>query len=255
MKQAFNKIFEVHSYDVLNNQQLNPVKLIDYFNDTAGHHSESLGYSIETLFKKGYSWILLSWNISINRWPHLRERIEIETWISRIKRCFAYREFLIKSNQNESIIKASSHWIFYNMNKQRPAKIPLALSNLWLIKPVEACSLSIINSFLLREPKYQNEEKEYVVQMQDIDILGHVHNSRYIGWIMENKPEIIKQHYTLKHLQVLYHHEIKYPGEIMVQQKIFPQQDKSKQLISDQIWDKNKQRVATEVVTQWQLFK
>ncbi len=254
MKQVFQKTWEVHSFDILNNQQLNPVRLVDYLNDTAAHHSESLGYSMETLFHKGYSWILLSWNISINRWPRLREIINIETWISQLKRCFAYREFIIKDRQNKHIIKASSRWIFYDINRHKPIKIPVELSHLWLIKKVEACSPSIIDADLFQQSDGPNKEQHYFIQEQDIDVLGHVHNSRYIDWILLRKPKIIKEKYSLKHLQVFYHHEIKYPGEIIVHQKIFPQKNKLEYLIYDQIWDnRNKQRVATIVVTQWTL--
>lgn len=253
MKQVFQKTFEVYLFDILNNQKLNPVRLIDYLNDTAGHHSESLGYSMETLFCKGYSWILLFWNISIKRWPKVRETINIETWISQIKRCFAYREFLIKDSKNNQIIKASSRWIFYNIKKRKPIKIPAEISNIWSIKKTEATTFPVIDLAFFQDPNYHNEEQSYIVQKNDLDILGHVHNSRYIDWIMQNKPTIIKEQGFLKHLQVFYHHEIKYPAEIIIRQKISHQEDKLEYLIYNQIWDINKERVSTEIVTRWSI--
>ncbi len=253
MKQIFEKTFEVHNNEVLSNRLLNPVKLVDYMNEIAGYHSESAGYSMVTLFKKGYSWIVLSWNIGINRLPELGDTIKIETWISEIKRCFAYREHLVKNEQDEILSRASSRWIFYNISKQRPERIPLQLAATWQLNPITASPVSIMDSEILKGSNFINKEKNYAVQKQDIDILNHVHNSKYIDWVVESKPEFIKENYSLKHLQISYEHEIKYPAEIVVKQKLFPQESKLQYLIHDKICDIDKQKVFSEIATQWAL--
>jgi medium-chain acyl-[acyl-carrier-protein] hydrolase len=253
MKQIFEKTFEVHDNEVLSNRLLNPVKLVDYMNEIAGYHSESAGYSMATLFRKGYSWIVLSWNIGINRLPELGDTIKIETWISEIKRCFAYREHLVKNEQGEILSKASSRWIFYNISKQRPERIPLQLAANWQLKPVTASPISIMDSEILKGSNFINKEKNFAVQKQDIDILDHVHNSKYIDWVVGSKPEFIKEDYSLKHLQISYEHEIKYPAVIVVKQKLFPQENKSQYLIYDEICDNSKQKVFSKIATQWSL--
>lgn len=253
MKQIFQKKYEVHSYEVLINQKLNPVCLIDYMNDIAGHHSESFGYSMETLFKKEYSWIVLSWNICINKLPRLRDIVHIETWVSQVKRSFAYREFLIKDDCDEVLGKSSSLWLFYHITKQRPAKIPSELVDLWLINPEISCPESLIESDIFKEKDYQYKEIRYKVQKQDIDILDHVHNSRYIDWVIDSKPDVVKKEYSLKHLQISYNNEIKYPADITVKQKIFSQKDKTDLLIYDQIWNDSKQNISSEIATHWRL--
>ena len=253
MKQVFEKTYKINSDEVLINQQLNPVKLIDYLNDIAGYHSESAGYSMVNLFRKGYSWIVLSWNIAIDRMPHSGDTIKIETWISEIKRCFAYREFSIKNEQDEVLCSASSRWVFYNLNRQRLERIPLKLAEHWPVKSIASAPESILDSELLKDSCYEIEEKTYTVQRSDIDILNHAHNSRYIAWIMEGKPENIKEGYSLKHLHIFYHHEIKFPSEIIVQQKIFSQLNKRQYLIKDEICDRGKEIMFSEVVTQWGL--
>lgn len=251
---SFQKIFEVHSYEAFYNGQLKPSKLIDYLNDTGENHSEGIGYSMENIFRRGFSWIVLSWNVAIERWPQLRDKIIIETWISKVKRCFAYREFLIKNRRNEFIIKASSRWIFYNLIKNRSERIPQELINLWPISQQEACSDSIIDTALLEQPADMSLENSFSVQKQDIDILDHVHNTRYVGWSMENKPEFIKKDYILKHMQVNYHHEVKFPGNIVIKQKIFILADKKEPLIHDQIIDNQKNQISTEITTRWKLL-
>lgn len=252
MSSNFQKLFEVHSYEVMANQKLNPASLIDYLNDIAEHHSESLGYSMETLFKNEFSWIVLNWNICLKKLPILRDIITIETWISQVKRCFAFREFVIKDSQNKEIIRASSQWIFYHLKKQRSTKIPLELSSLWPINPDVSCPFQLIDSDLFNNIDYYIEETEYSIHRQDIDFLEHVHNSRYIDWIIDNKPDFIAKQYYLKHLQVFYKHELKYPSNILIKQKIFPQQNRTNFLIHDQIWLKNENFLTTEVFSLWE---
>lgn len=252
MKQSFKKTFEVYLPEIDHNQRLNPVKLIDYLNDTAKSHSESLGYSFESLYKKGYSWILLSWNIKIVQLPRSGEKIHIETWVSQIKRCFAYREFLIRNSRNETMARVSSQWIFYNINKRKPVKVFSELSTNWIIIPEKACNQSIIGSSILKQPVYQNTEKGFIIQEKDIDVLDHVHNSKYVDWAMNTKPETIQQKYLLRHLQVLYHYEIKYPGEVLIKQEIISPKNNCEQFSNDKILDRNEQRISAEIATKWE---
>ncbi len=70
---------------------------------------------------------------------------------------------------------------------------------------------------------------------------------------MRSKPEFIKEDYSLKHLQISYEHEIKYPTEIVVKQRLFPQENKSQYLIYDEICDNSKQKVFSKIATQWAL--
>lgn len=253
MKQIFQEKYEIQSQDIQHNQQLNLVRLIDYLNKTAGSHSKSFGYPLKSLLEQGYSWILLYWNIRINTFPQtqLKDKFTIETWISKTRRCFAYREFVIKDSQDYTIAKASSKWIFYNMKRKKPAKLFSEFSNHKIIKPEILCPKSILDSYLLEQPSHQNLENVITVQKHDIDILDHVHNSKYIEWVINNKPDKIKLKYKLKHLQIFYHHETKYPGEVVLKQKLLPIKNIGEQLIYDKIWDKNKQRLSAEIATQW----
>jgi medium-chain acyl-[acyl-carrier-protein] hydrolase len=252
MKQIFQEKHEIHSRDTQHNKQLSLVRLIDYLNEAAGNHSKSFGYPLKSLFKDGYSWILLSWNIKINKLPRLKEQINIETWISQAKRCFAYREFIIKDNHENIMAKASSQWIFYNIKMKKPARILPEFSNKEIIKPDKVCDQSILNDTITKQPFSKSTKKHFLIQKKDIDILNHVHNSKYIDWVLKAKPEDVKLQYKLRQLEIFYHHEIKYPGEVMIKQKIFPLTKNGELFIYDAIWDIEKNRLSSEIATKWQ---
>lgn len=225
--------------------------IIDYFNQAAGSHSSSLGFPLEALFKKGFSWILLSWNISIQQLPETGEEFLIETWISHVKRCFAFREFQVKSNQGHILIKASSQWVFYNIKLKRPSKIFPELADQWTVHPVQVCTESLIQVPLTVEYS-QVSLNNITVQPDDIDYLDHVHNSKYIQWTFLAKPKKICEQYQLKHLEIHYYHEIKYPGEVIVRQRALSPESDSVKVFYDQIWDESEKRISTVITSKWE---
>jgi len=254
MKQTFKKTYSVLLDKFNIAKRLSPVNLIDYLSDSACSHSESLGFSLESLYKKGFSWILLSWNIMIDQLPGLEEKFQVETWISKSKRCFAYREFLVRNSQNKIIIHASSRWVFYNIKERKPAKIFPEFSAYWVINPEKACNKSILYAPLMKQSANKKTEHKLIVQKEDIDILNHVHNSTYIDWVLNIKPKTILEKYTLKHFQVTYHHETKYPGEVIIQQQFIRLRNNNKQLVYDIVFNKNEQRISAEIATKWELI-
>lgn len=254
MKQNFKKTYSVLLDKLNNGKQLSPVNLIDYLSNTAGSHSESLGFSLESLYKKGYSWILLSWNIKIEQLPVIEEKFQIETWISKSKRCFAYREFLVRNSQSKIIINASSRWVFYNIKKRKPAKIFPEFSAYWTINPEKSCNKFILDTPLIKQSVNNKTEHNLIVQKEDIDILNHVHNSKYIDWVLKIKPKAIHEKYMLKHLQANYHHETKYPGEVIIRQQFMKLRKNNRQLGYDEVFNKNEQRISAEIATEWELI-
>jgi len=254
MKQIFEKTIKFYFPDNEDyRQKMDPVILIDYLNDIAGKHSEALGYSLESLLRNGYSWILLNWNIQINELPESGDNIKIQTWISRTRRCFANREFLVRDNQDNTMVFASSRWIFYNLNKQVPGKLFPEFSDKRIIIPERACSKSIFGSSILQKDRCQTIETSIDVQKIDIDMLNHVHNSRYIQWSIDNKPEKMIKQYKLSYLQVSYNHEVKYPGKVTIRQFFVPPEEKSKILFYDEIRDDEKERLSAEIFSEWVL--
>ena len=64
----------------------------------------------------------------------------------------------------------------------------------------------------------------------------------------------ILEKYTLKHFQVTYHHETKYPGEVIIQQQFIRLRNNNKQLVYDIVFNKNEQRISAEIATKWELI-
>ena len=49
--------------------------LLDYFQDCSTFHSEDLGLGVEYLKEKHMAWVLSAWQIVVERYPKLCERV------------------------------------------------------------------------------------------------------------------------------------------------------------------------------------
>ena len=54
--------------------------LVNYLQDCAVFHSESIGYGPEVWARRQASWIITSWQIVINEFPKLAEEVTTKTW-------------------------------------------------------------------------------------------------------------------------------------------------------------------------------
>ncbi|MEA4901106.1 acyl-[acyl-carrier-protein] thioesterase [Desulfitobacterium sp.] len=210
--QKYQKEFEVHYYEVDVYQELTLPALLDYLEETAIAHSEAVGYGITRLKERGYGWVLNRWQIEIIHYPHRGDRIKVQTWMSNSKRFYAEREFLVLSAENEVIAQANSLWIFLNLEKRRPHRIPQEIQ--------EAYSLVPEKVQLLPFPDFndnhsgQTEECEFMVRRSDIDTNAHVNNVKYIEWLLETIPEDVYRTSKISSLEVIYKKESTY-GQII----------------------------------------
>lgn len=202
---TFVKEFEVHYYEIDRSQKATPRAIINYLQDTAISHSTYVGHSVSTLKAANIGWVLYRWFLIMDRYPILGEKIFVETWPSGFERFHSRREFLIKDRLCNIIGKASSIWIFFDMNKRKPVRITSGISN----------SYYFISETAIAEPfsKIDFNPDTYIsnrfsIRRNDIDTNNHVNNICYIDWIMETLPADIYLDYQLHSLEIIYKKEV-----------------------------------------------
>ena len=98
--------------------------LFDMFQDTSISHTKSLNFEEDSIHAR-YVWLLLEWQIEINRLPMLYEDIEIFTHPYSNKGYFGRRSFYMNSvtNKEEFIVKADSTWMLYDTVEKRSSRV------------------------------------------------------------------------------------------------------------------------------------
>ena len=67
--------------------------IVNYFQDCSTFQSEDLGLGIEHCSEKKRAWILSSWQVVVERYPKIGEKIQTSTWSTDFNGLFGERNF------------------------------------------------------------------------------------------------------------------------------------------------------------------
>lgn len=67
--------------------------IVNYFQDCSTFQSEDLGLGIVHCSERKRAWILSSWQVVVERYPEIGEKIQTSTWATDFKGLFGERNF------------------------------------------------------------------------------------------------------------------------------------------------------------------
>jgi len=207
----YSKNFEVQYYEINKHREATPISVLNYLEETAISHSDSVGYGMERLYDDGVAWVLNRWHVIIDKYPMWNEKITIETWPSGFERFYANREFLIKDSGQNIIGKAASLWVLLNINSRRPTRIPAEMGVAYGISPQRAfdCSFDKLD---MADSSFSG--RDFCIKRSDIDTNNHVNNAIYLDWMLEVVPDEIYSDYKLASFEIQYKKELTYGTKI-----------------------------------------
>lgn len=172
--------------EVDHSKMLTLPSLVNYFQDCSTFQSEDLGLGIEVLKERGKVWILSSWQIFVERYPEMGEKIQVGTWATGFEGLYGTRNFQITDEQGERVAYANSVWILMDTKKGRPIR-PMA-------EDTEAYVQGdpIRTDFAPRKialAKETEDKADFPVLRAQIDTNEHVNNCQYIQMAAEIMPE------------------------------------------------------------------
>lgn len=164
--------------------------LLDYFQDCCIFQSEDLGIGVDYLAKNQRAWLLSSWEIRMERYPGIGEKIRVSTWPYLFRGCCGGRNFTLEDGQGNLLAAANSAWVYMDTAAMRPVRIGREIQEAYGTSagpPMEgewsARKLSI-------PPMDAAEEKPPVtVARCYIDTNRHMNNGKYILAAQEYLPE------------------------------------------------------------------
>lgn len=187
--------------------------IFDYFQDIAGIHAENLGIGFNRIEKvEGVAWVLVRMKVDILRFPVWNEEIIVETWPQLPKKYQFERDYLIKDVDGNIIIRASSVWVIIDCKSREMRKTEVIAID--YPKMIEERATDCIYEKLRPYSKPEIVYKK-VVGCSDIDMNGHLNNSRYIDYIMDCFSMEDLKSYTPKAIQINYVNEA-LPGDTIL---------------------------------------
>ena len=159
--------------------------LINYFQDCSTFHSEAVGLGMERLKNDRKAWVLSYWQIIVDRYPKLGEKITTGTFATEFKGLYGNRNFYMKDGSGEMIARANSIWVFMDLEKDRPSR-PTAEH----IEPYGTCEPLDMpyEGRKIALPEHAEEEEPFPVRKYHIDTNEHVNNCQYVQMALEMVP-------------------------------------------------------------------
>ena len=177
----------------------------------SGMQSIELGVGDKTILENyNLVWIISGYDIEVIRLPRFGEEITIETEALSYNRLFCYRRFTIYDEVGQELIHMMTTFVLMDRDSRKVHAVEPEI-----VAPYQ----SEFSKKLLRGPKYQSLEnpisKDYHVRFYDLDMNGHVNNSKYLDWIFEVMGADFLTHYIPKKINLKYVKEVR-PGGVII---------------------------------------
>ena len=127
----FDKQFELRYFEMNEFGIASPTTILTLLEETAAEHCYSIDHSLYQLEKENIGWVLISGIMQMERYPNYKEKITIRTWLSKYSTINGFRENIIYDAQGNIIGRAKGLWIFFDIERRRPAQIFDEIKEKW----------------------------------------------------------------------------------------------------------------------------
>lgn len=184
----------MYSYDAIvrysetgGREKSNMASLANYFQDCAILQSENVGIGLDYLADHHRAWFLISWQIEVDRYPAMGEKIKVRTWAYDFKASLGFRNIDILDENGIRIVKAASIWSYVDTETLRPARIEDEVSEAYPMEPAIDMEYAPRKIKLFDDHNVVDTRK--VMQYQ-IDSNNHMNNEAYIALAQEYVEDI-----------------------------------------------------------------
>ncbi|MEE1244293.1 MAG: thioesterase [Acutalibacteraceae bacterium] len=188
----FSKVYEPRISEYDKNGNLSVKSIIGILEDAGAKHSTFAGNDILECRLNGYTWILVEWNVEINRLPKNNQKLLVETWaVFKKPEIITSREFEIKDEQGNVFIHACERLVYEDLQNGKLVRITPEMMGNYNPEPELQHTFRFAK---LKEPAVYDREKPLAVRITDIDFNDHVHNTVYFDYaldMLENTQEFI----------------------------------------------------------------
>lgn len=203
-------------------------QFISYCLGLSGRQSTALGRSDLDVFEQyGLVWVVTDYELNIFRLPTYNETVRIVTEAVAYNKFFCYRTFHIYDEADNLLMDIFCYFVLIDFKTRNVAPVPDDL-----IAPYQSEKVKKIQ----RAPRYHvlenPENKDYRIRYFDIDMNGHVNNSKYLEWMYDAlEYDFLLAHHP-SHIQLKYVKEVS-PGGIISSKVELNEQTSQHEIWSD----------------------
>ena len=209
MVNTYDETFVLRPRDCDLNDKWRPSAILETMQDAAGVHSKLLGCGRDDLIRQNIVWVLSRMELHMERYPSSGEEVTVHTFPTPTRICFFPRYYIFTDTHGEMIGKAGSLWLLLDLGTRRM----LPPGDIGKLIP-DNRDLSVPMSLPATVGNLQGEEfvSEYSPRYTDLDVNGHVNNTRYADWLCNSLGIELMKEYEPESIILNYNHEV-LPGQ------------------------------------------
>jgi len=172
--------YDVNTIVLDDRKRLSLTGLLNLLQDTAWLHARHLGWGYEDLIEKGTVWVLVRQKVVMTDWPIWGDAVEVHTWPRGVNGALAMREFEIVAG-GKKCGECSTSWLIIDAATRRPTKIDRER-----FRGVSRQDGLAIEAAKIAPRDDLQAAASFQVRNSDLDVNGHVNNTRYAQWITDS---------------------------------------------------------------------
>lgn len=192
--------------DVSRHGNLRLDSLFNMFQEMAILHTHRVGIELKDLFESRKTWMLNRVAADITKLPRLEETVETATWSRKIHRFKGIRDFEIFAG-GESIIRATSLWVYFDARRGRPVRAPDYFEDKYGVVADQATDVDI-ESIGFAEITRPDLSIPIATRISDYDINGHANNAAILQYIETGIYRFAPEESRIERIQLVFQHEI-----------------------------------------------
>ena len=201
-KQFLTKSFVASSYLSDLNGRLSIPSMLSIFQEMAWEHATINSFGFDYLREQGLFWVISRISIDISRLPKWREEFSVTTWPSGVDGLLALRDFQISDCDGSILVGATTSWLIVDMKTRRPQRIDTFREKMPICDSYRAAKANAERiNINLHSPKIMYETS---AKISDIDVNGHINNTKYVEWEINSVSEKIYRETEIQRIVVNY---------------------------------------------------
>lgn len=171
--------FVIRSYQADPTDHLAPTALLQMMQEMAGAHAEILNVGNQLLTEHNLAWVLTRVEVRMKRYPKAHERLHITTFPMPNRRWLFPRYFLFHDDAGCEIGCAGSLWALMDVKERKMAPASPAQERIPDNSDMTA-PFGLPCTVIL--PEADTMPGEHTSAYTDLDVNGHVNNTKYLDW-------------------------------------------------------------------------
>ena len=197
VKSIWTQEYEVNTFLVNPHKRLGLFGLLNLLQDTAWIHATHLGHGHEDMIREQALWVLTRQKLTMHDWPLWGHKVQVRTWVRPISGISAIRDFEVLSD-GKVVGECVTSWLTLDMQTRKP----ISSKNRARETYFRTDHNLTINTAKVPLQTHLSPLIQFAVRNSDLDMNGHVNNTRYAQWILDSIPMHMHETYTLKTYEV-----------------------------------------------------